>query len=287
MHQTDAYTNGWQRGGTVKRLQLDDGSDIRYLDIGTGPTLILIHSLRTQLDYFQKLIPLLQAHYHIYAVDLPGSGYSQLAPTSTPDEPFFRGALSEFITQLELRGITLVGESIGGVLALTLAAALPKRVSRVVSLNPYDHADAFGGSIRRSKSGWIIGLFRIFRGYTIEARPLLKLVFSGSVAEQANFPHDLFLEFDRVGRQKGYRKTEYGMYKAWRSWLAAPQLYHKVHCPVTIMYGEQDWSLPAERDAVHRLLPKAHFLRLPHVGHFSALEAPERIAQEIHKETTQ
>src|SRR5262247_3989972 len=95
-----AYTNSWQSNGTVKFLPLESGS-LRYLDIGQGQPLLLIHTLRTQLDYFQQLIPLLPGRYRILAIDLPGHGYSSIPTQARFDEPFFRTSVIEFIEKLD------------------------------------------------------------------------------------------------------------------------------------------------------------------------------------------
>src|ERR1041384_1986713 len=92
------------------------------------------------------------------------------------DKPFFRQSALEFIERLDLENLVVVGESIGGVLALTMAATMPNRISRVFCLNPYDYGEKFGGGIRRSRYGFIIGLFAFFAGYTPELSLALKLV---------------------------------------------------------------------------------------------------------------
>ena len=61
-----------------------------------------------------------------------------------------------------LHDVTLVGESIGGVLALTVAAQLLDRISRVGSVNPHDYGQKFGGRIRNGSASWILGLFHDF-----------------------------------------------------------------------------------------------------------------------------
>jgi len=276
----DSYTSSWQSNGAVKSLTLESGS-LRYLDIGHGPPLLLIHTLRTQLDYFQRLIPLLQEKYRIYAIDLPGHGHSSIPSRARFDEPFFRQSVIEFVEKLDLEKLTIVGESIGGVLALTVAATIPNRVNRVFAFNPYDYGEIFGGGIRRSRYGFIIGLFALFGTFTVETSFALKLVLSGGFADPKNLPLSLFLELVRAGNQKGYRQAEYLLYKHWRSWLDAVKFYHTIKVPVTLTYGEQDWSNPQERKDRKREIPDAWFAILPGVGHFSALEAPTRLAEII------
>ena len=67
-------------------------------------------------------------------------GYSQIVPGAPYDEPAMRDAVRRLLTQLDLRDVTLLGESMGAVLALTAAADLPDRVRRVVAVNAYDYA---------------------------------------------------------------------------------------------------------------------------------------------------
>ena len=122
-----------------------DGVNLRYMKVGNGKPLVLIHTLRTQLDYFQKVIPTLAAHFEIYALDLPGHGHSDI-PSGKYNCNFLSDFVEGFLLKLNLHDVTLVGESIGGVIALNLASRGKVSVKRVISLNPYDYGN--GGGIR-------------------------------------------------------------------------------------------------------------------------------------------
>jgi pimeloyl-ACP methyl ester carboxylesterase len=75
-----SYTRAWSDGrGEVKFFTRSDGSRLRYFTAGTGPPLVLLHTVRTQLDYFQRVIPLLWDSFTVYALDLPGMGWSDIA----------------------------------------------------------------------------------------------------------------------------------------------------------------------------------------------------------------
>jgi pimeloyl-ACP methyl ester carboxylesterase len=74
-----SYTATWTHGrGDVKFFTRTDGSRIRYLKVGEGPPLVLLHTVRTQLDYFQLVIPRLWDSFTVHAVDLPGMGWSDI-----------------------------------------------------------------------------------------------------------------------------------------------------------------------------------------------------------------
>ena len=101
---------------------------LRYITGGTGTPLVLLHTVRTQAEHFRHLIPLVEDRYTVYALDLPGMGYSQIVSGASYAEPMMRAAVKELIARLDLRDVTLLGESMGAVLALTTAADLPDRV---------------------------------------------------------------------------------------------------------------------------------------------------------------
>src|SRR6185503_14614374 len=116
-----------------------DGSRLRYFTAGSGPALVLMHTIRTQLDYFHRVIPQLWDSFTVYAVDLPGMGWSDIAPDASYEEPDLRAAVVEFVTGLDLHEVTLAGESLGAALSLSASIDLKDRVSRVVAFNSYDY----------------------------------------------------------------------------------------------------------------------------------------------------
>ena len=60
---------------------------LRYLRAGAGAPLVLVHTVRTQAEHFRSLIPLISDQYTVYALDLPGMGYSEIVPGASYDEP--------------------------------------------------------------------------------------------------------------------------------------------------------------------------------------------------------
>jgi len=274
------YTAEWSPDAKTEAVDVATGFRLRYLRVGQGQPVVLLHTLRTQLDYFEKLVPALQDRYQVYAVDLPGHGQSTILRTEYT-EKLFRESIVDFIRRLELRDVILVGESIGGVLALTVSAEIPERISRVVSLNPYDYGEQFGGGIRRSRGGWVISFFGVFASNTVEPKFLLDLVFEGAFHDPAKLPAKLADEFYRTGKRDGYRWMEYSLFKNWRTWLEAREVYPRVMVPVTLVYSQDDWSAPADRIANEKTIRNAKFVELKNAGHFSVLEKPEEVASLI------
>src|SRR6185503_10365734 len=115
------------------------GAKLRYIKSGKGPVLILLHTLRTQLDLFEKVVPELARRFTVYALDYPGHGYSDI-PEAQYDAEFFAESVAKFLDVLDLHDVTLSGVSIGGAIALILAGRRNPRIARVVAINPYDYA---------------------------------------------------------------------------------------------------------------------------------------------------
>ena len=268
-------------------LRITDRLSLRYGKTGEGPPLVLVHTIRTQLEYFGRLAPLLAKSYTVYAIDLPGHGHSPIDPRAPFDEPYFRQGVIGFIETLGLTEVILVGESIGGALALTVAAAIPQRVKRVVAINPYDYETRYGDGIRRG--GWfanlIIGSLQVpivgAISAWLENKLVLGKIMGGGFHDPRKLPADLLTEFAKVARRRGYKRAARKVLAGWRSWSKAREQYRAVSAPVTLVYGDSDWSRPDERERTRALLANARMVTLKDTGHFSAAENPLDLARVI------
>jgi pimeloyl-ACP methyl ester carboxylesterase len=258
--------------------QGDEGEGrLRYLTGGTGAPLVMVHTVRTQAEHFRHLIPLVRERYTVYALDLPGMGYSQIVPGASYEEPAMRAAVKRLITQLDLRDVTLLGESMGAVLALTTAADLPERVRRVLAINAYDYA---GGIARSSLLARLIVTGVLAPGVgprfaRLEPKPIMRAVLSGGVVDKTALRADYLDELLKVGSRPGYPSVARAVYANLPSLVAARSRYPEVTAPVHLVYGEKDWSRPSDREANRHLLPAAEFTEVPRAGHFIALERPD------------
>lgn len=276
------YARTWSNGrGEVRFFTRADGSRLRYYTVGTGPALVLMHTVRGQLDYFQRVIPQLWDHCTVYALDLPGMGWSDIVPGAQYEEPQLRAAVVEFVRGLDLHDVTLSGESLGGALSLSASIDLKDRVSRVVAFNSYDYPQ--GGE----RGNWIARLIissvrmpvlgPVFA--PLEPRPVFRAILQGGYVDKTRLPEDFITELLRSGRRKGYAKVSRGIFRSLKGFDRARERYPRVSAPVTLVYSENDWSRPAERDRVANALTDVHRITVPRTGHFSALERPDEMAR--------
>jgi pimeloyl-ACP methyl ester carboxylesterase len=108
----------------------------RYHTSGKGPDLILLHGLGANLYCWQHLIPILKSRYRVWALDLPGFGGSSKLPREHYglDEQVQR--LLQFMDRHEINQTYIVGNSMGGNIALWLALKHPDRVKGVGVIAP-------------------------------------------------------------------------------------------------------------------------------------------------------
>jgi pimeloyl-ACP methyl ester carboxylesterase len=256
------------------------GNRLRYIKTGKGPVLVLLHTLRTQLDLFEKVIPELSKHFTVYALDYPGHGYSDI-PKARYDAAFFTEAVEAFLDKLDLRNITVAGVSIGGSIALIIASRRNPRVARVIAINPYDYAKG-RGMARSSVFGWVVNyvsLVPLVGEAVMRLRNFLimKSILQGGVAAAESIPPALLKEMYRVGNRPGHYHAFLSLLRNSKSWEAATKDYGRIEVPVMLIWGDQDWARPSEREHDRTLIKGAEMTTLKRGGHFLALDRPEEV----------
>lgn len=260
------------------------GGQMRYLRTGNGRPIVFLHTLRTQLDYFLPLVHELGQGFDMLIPDLPGHGHSS-APAVEYTAAYFTNAVEQFLDACDLKDAVLVGESIGACIALGLAARQNPRITGVVALNPYDYGRR--GGIRRSSMLanviftamlWpVIGTIVAHTGAT----GILRRVLQGGLHDPRTLPPDFVAELQRCGALPGHARALRSLSLQWKSWIDARAAYPGIRLPVTLVYGEYDWSRQEEREANAHTIPAARSLVLTDASHFSSLEQPQQVARII------
>jgi len=136
----------WDKDIPIEYVDVN-GVRIRYITVGEGTPLVLLHTLRTQLDIFQKVIPELSKSFKVFVFDHPGHGWSDIVGEKLKPDIFYK-ATTDFLDALDINDAIVAGISIGGTIPLVLAARHNPRIKKVISINPYDYGS--GGGLKRS-----------------------------------------------------------------------------------------------------------------------------------------
>lgn len=104
------------------------------------PTLVLVHGFAgTSLNFF-RIFKLLEDHYHVYAFDLLGKGWSsrpEFLPSNCDEtEEFFIQSIEEWRKAVGITNFYLVGHSMGGYISAKYALAHPEHIRKLVLWSP-------------------------------------------------------------------------------------------------------------------------------------------------------
>jgi pimeloyl-ACP methyl ester carboxylesterase len=148
----------------------------------------------------------------------------------------------------------------GATVALTASLDLGDRVRRIVAFNAYDFADG----VKRANllARLVVGNVRLPVLGPITARlenkQVLAGILRGGLHDPSQMPDHYLDELRRVGRRPGYPTVARAIYRNLESLIAARARYAGIDVPVTLVYGDEDWSRPS--DSQHRDNPR----RPPH-----------------------
>jgi len=106
------------------------------MEAGIGRPVLAIHGLGGTKGSFLPTVAALSDHFRVVAVDLPGFGDSEKPIGASYDPRFFADAMIDLLDALELDRVELIGNSLGGRVALEVAIRAPERVGRLALLAP-------------------------------------------------------------------------------------------------------------------------------------------------------
>lgn len=259
--------------------------DITYWETGRGErTLLLLHTLRTQIEYTERIVPLLADQYRIIVPDLPGFGRSSKELNQPYNATLFVETIGALIKKLDLTDITIAGESIGGTIALCLAAQMPDRIAKVFAFNPHDTM----GSLIGGPVGSVVSFVGKYteEPFKRDIPPLFKFILKAGFANKKNLPNEFIEKLITVPSQDNrFPLVMKSLMQEAPSWTQlADNMYPKIpsSIPTQVIYGEKDWSPKYAKKQNQRRLPKhVRFQTLKNTGHFSFLDNPSASAKII------
>lgn len=109
---------------------------VAYYELGSGPTVLLLHATLHDRHDFDPILETLARRYRTIAVDWPGHGDSDpVDATMEPSAPLFADVLEDVVDDLGLTRAVLIGNSVGGFAAARLAINRPESVAGLVLVN--------------------------------------------------------------------------------------------------------------------------------------------------------
>jgi pimeloyl-ACP methyl ester carboxylesterase len=249
------------RGAGLQRVEITGPRGLLvYFRGGAGPPVVLIHGANDQAGAWAHVAgPLVERGYHLLVVDLAGHGESE-PPAGPLGMEDLLGGLETVLQGAALEEkATLVGNSLGGFVAMSYAVSHPRQVSHVILVN--------GAAIRGEGPGAAVNLLPKNRD---QARRAIEALTDPGSPRVPDFVLD-----DLVRRSPGspldrLLQSQFAEY-------ALDTRLGDVEIPVTLLWGESDRLMPPEyAERIAKGLPIARLVPVPRCGHAPQRECPER-----------
>ena len=230
-----------------------------------------------QWEYQQDM---LAAQHRVLTLDLPGSGLSDKPDLAyTPDE--LVAFITGFMDALGIRNAALVGNSVGGGLAVGMALTHPDRVDRIVLIGglPKGVREKLTGPLTRravetSMPVWLIRFGNWLAGRWVTENALKEIVHDHSRLTPAVIERSY-----RNRRRPGLIPALMAMARSLPLWEQgfAPRIGEVRH-PTLVLWGQQDKVFPPEVGReMQSAIKGSSFVLIPQAGHMPQWEQPETV----------
>lgn len=229
--------------------------------------MLLLHGIGGELCVWEPLLSGLTSSFDVVAVDLPGFGRSPaLAADITPTPSALARAVSELMGRLGLDRAHLVGNSLGGWVALELAAA--GRACSVCALCPAGLWSApvlTREAVVRGRAHRFVRRVGPVLALALTSRGVRRAVLGPFVAHPDRVPYQAAVRMVRsYGRATAYEATAIAMRQSHF------QGSEQIEVPVTLAFGERDRLIAPARPRIRN----ARTVRLPGCGHIPMWDDP-------------
>ncbi|WP_188113345.1 alpha/beta fold hydrolase [Nocardioides humilatus] len=249
-----------------------DGRRVKYVDHGDGPPLLLVHGMAGSWETWLANIPALSESHRVIAVDLPGFGGSDPLPEADTFDGYVR-TLEVLLDELAIPSVAVVGHSLGGLVALSFAAALPERV-RCLVLVSGGGAELSAARLRAIRVVfWCLAAVLTIPGaHRLLTTPaVVRAVTKPAIHSGRDVPVELL-------RRMMPRRVGPGFMDAvsrGSAQLAALEP-RRITAPVLLVWGRHDRILPvATGQQLDRSLLQSRLVVMEEAGHCAMFEQPE------------
>lgn len=254
---------------------------LHYTCHGDGPDVLLVHGWVSSGQMWSRLMRDLGHVARFWAIDLYGFGQSP-RPASNESLNIQRHAnmLLDFCANYHVQPKAIIGHSMGGMLALKLAADQPDFTEKLVLMSP----------VVTGRFGHPIEISRLFTNeigsYTLSKTKPLWTLAQNVISPIFSRPAHWYLDETAAARiQQDFQRA---------SWQASTHALHslasenmqphlpKIPHPTLVIIGSNDTTVPPnEGRLAAATLPNGHLLELPHTHHQPLDEQPERVVKAV------
>jgi pimeloyl-ACP methyl ester carboxylesterase len=264
-------------------LDLPGGLHIHYRDQGArdGPPIVMIHGYSAALQAWEPWVARLGDRYRIVTLDLPGHGLTRAPATYVASLDRYADVVDAVTERLGLGPYVVVGNSMGGGVAWTLALTHPNRVRGLVlvdSIGWPTPQDEGGSSLLYKVLSSPVGLWAM---KNLDTRWYAQGSLRAAYVTPSLVTPALIDRYVDLSRAPGHRAILLNIGKSSGPPVTA-QTLGGIKAPTLVMHGEADAIVPLSvGQALAAAIPGAKLVTYPGVGHVPMEQIPDHSAQDL------
>lgn len=243
---------------------LSTGQPLPYDRVGSGPPLLLLHGAMVDRGYWQERIPVFAARHEVIACDLPGHGAAPplSEPTSVAE---LAAAVLATLDALDLPAVTVLGHSLGGMVAQELALAAPGRVSALILADTWCRPRGYLGEPFPFRTTYL--------HWTLRALPVTQLVDLMAAGVALRTPSILPYARQTMGRYIDDRDSFLFIWDAATAFDSHERL-GRITCPTLIVTSDGYLFTTYQAQRLAAGIPGARLAIIPNSGHWLSWDNP-------------
>ncbi len=264
----------WRRH--LRRVELP-GAEVNYVEIGEGEPIVFVHGISGSWQNWLENLPHFARDHRVIALDLPGFGASPM-PSWTIDMFAYGRLLHDFCEKLGLDGgATLVGNSMGGLVAAEAVLSAPGRFDHLVLVSAAGFINTWlphQRGVATSHAWDTFGRpFGAAARFVVAHRRARYLMFRFAIRHPGRLRKELLWEQMASGLPcPGFADALSAVIE-----YDARDRLEEIEIPTMIVWGTEDWVIPsAAALSYNRRIPHSRLEIFEDTGHVPQLERPQR-----------
>lgn len=244
-----------------------EGTRVRYLDVGQGPAVVLLHGFASSIENWTAVIPELKKGHRVLAIDLKGFGW-----TDRPVGDYSPAAQASLLRAvMKERGIdsaSIVAHSWGSSVALAFALQYPETVERIALYDAWVYEQQLPSMFQLARAKGV-GEFLFAAFYSERGEERLANGFYDPEVIPESLVEAVEKAMERPGTRAAALEAVRGM-----NFTEIEQRYGQIKAPTLLLWGREDLVTPISiGERLVRQLPNARLVTYPRCGHFPMIEA--------------
>jgi pimeloyl-ACP methyl ester carboxylesterase len=258
-----------------------DADRIAYRVAGKGPLLLLVHGMAGSSVTWRHVMPALSERFTVLAPDLLGQGQSD-KPRGDYSIGAHANTLRDLMDALGFERATVIGQSLGGGVAMQLAYQFPERCERLVLVNSGGLGREVTFYLRILSVPGFESIFPLFCTPRLrDAGDRVAAWLGRAGVRSTPARQEIWRSYaslaDAASRQAFFRSLRDVIDSSGQAVSALSRLDRAAHLPTLIVWGAEDPFIPVSHGvAAHKAIPGSRLEIFEGVGHYPHCEDPER-----------